>query len=62
MTTDVVKNALWQFNEAVSLLTEARLYTPECTGISEEIDESLPTIREALTALADEVTAQAKRG
>ena len=45
---DDMKTAVWQFNEAVSLLREARLYVPETTGCAEEIDESLPAIQAAL--------------
>jgi hypothetical protein len=48
----VIKTALWQFNEAVSLMREARNYLPEATGCAEEIDESLPAILEALRNLA----------
>jgi hypothetical protein len=48
----VIQTALWQFNESVSLLRESRNYLPEATGLAEEIDESLPTITEALRSLA----------
>ncbi len=42
---------VWQFNEAVSLLREARMYAPPELG--EEIDERLPAIQEALVAAAE---------
>jgi hypothetical protein len=38
----------WWFNEAVSLLREARLHVAAATSLAEEIDESLPSIQTAL--------------
>lgn len=55
---DVVKAALWQFNEAVSLLREARqVFVPADSGIATEIDDGLPAIQAALEALAAGVAA-----
>lgn len=43
----------WQFNEAVSLLRDARAYLPgEYYALADEIKEGLPAIQAALEALA----------
>lgn len=42
----------WQFNEAVSLLREAREHVAPATNLLAEIDEALPAIQEALEAAA----------
>jgi hypothetical protein len=47
-----VTETAWWFNEAVSLLREARQYVPEATGLAEEIDDSLPAIQAALVLAA----------
>lgn len=50
---NVIGDAAWQMNEAVSLLREARhTYLANGTGLAEEIDEALPAIDAALRALA----------
>ena len=43
---------VWQFNEAVSLLREARHMLPNDSTLAEEIDEELPNITEALRRAA----------
>ena len=48
MTGDVA----WQFNEAVSLLREARQQMPDGSNLADEIDEALPAIQSALVAAA----------
>ena len=45
-----LRTIAWQFNEAVSLLREARGYVPEF--MAEDIDAGLPAIDEALKAAA----------
>jgi hypothetical protein len=43
----------WQFNEAVSLLREARrIYVPDGSTLAAEIDEGLPRIQAALMIAA----------
>ncbi len=49
---DAVQTGTWQFNEAVSLLREARQYLPEAIGLAEEIDDSIDAIQAALEGLA----------
>lgn len=49
---DVVSVALWQFNEAVSLLREARLHVAMATSLAVEIDAGLPAMQSALEDLA----------
>lgn len=44
----------WMFNEAVSLLREARReYVPVASGLADEIDATLPDIQNALVALVN---------
>lgn len=52
--SEMLNNALWQFNEAVSLLREARLYVPAEVSLKEEIDVELPAIQKALEAMANQ--------
>jgi hypothetical protein len=52
MSIDVIANAAWQFNEAVSLLREARDHVAPATSLLAEIDEGLPEIQAALVGLA----------
>ena len=49
-----LQDIAWQFNEAVSLLREARLRLSTSTSLTliQEIDEALPTIQSALEAAA----------
>jgi len=54
-TRDGARDAAWQFNEAVSLLREARGYVREGTSTALDIDEGLPAIQAALEALADSI-------
>ena len=53
----VIQDAAWQFNEAVSLLREARAHVAPATSLLADIDEGLPAIQEALVALARAVPA-----
>lgn len=54
---EIVKTACWQFNEAVSLLREAREHVAPGTSLLAEIDDGLPAIQEALRSLAEWVAA-----
>lgn len=58
MTTlaETAKTAAWQFNEAVSLLREARRHLSPGSALGEEIDEGLPAIQAALVDLAAAVS------
>jgi hypothetical protein len=49
---DTLRQAAWQFNEAVSLLREARDHIAPATSLLADIDEGLPAIQAALQALA----------
>jgi hypothetical protein len=49
---DVIARSAWQFNEAVSLLREARDHIAPATNLLTELDEGLPEIQSALEALA----------
>lgn len=49
----------WQFNEAVSLLREARLFVPSVSTAG-DIDEALPAIQAALVAVMAEVSERTK--
>lgn len=57
---EVIGTALWQFNEAVSLLRECRGFVtePELVG---EIDEGLPAIQSALESLATAFRVETER-
>lgn len=52
---EVARTAAWQFNEAVSLLREAREHVAPATSLLAEIDEGLPAIQEALRSFAEEL-------
>lgn len=49
---EVLSQALWEFNETVSMLRDAREYVPNETDLASDIDDGLPHIQEALEAMA----------
>lgn len=53
---DDLKTGTWQFNEAVSLLREARPSLAPDDPLAEEIDESLPAMQAALEHCARSIT------
>ena len=57
----VIQDAAWQFNEAVSLLREAREHVAPATSLLADIDDGLPAIQEALVAMFDAIR-QAQTG